>query len=66
MSVKDQQVGFEPKERFKLSLGNHFGAGLLNFYFKSSERLINRIEDNYSLSINGQFKHMINTNSAKI
>lgn len=46
-SVKDQQKGFEPKEKLKLGLENHFVGDFWN--------LIHRIEDNYSLSTNGQY-----------
>lgn len=50
-SVKNQQEGFEPKARFKLSMQNHWGGGFL----KSIERFIKIFEDNYSLSISGQY-----------
>lgn len=50
-SVKNQQEGFDPKARFKLSMRNHLGGGL----WKSIERFIKIIEDNYSLSISGQY-----------
>lgn len=53
-SVEDQQKGFEPKGKFKLSLESHFGGGLWKFNFKFNNKFVKRIVDSSYLSTNSQ------------